>query len=110
MYRFVNSICGSRRGDPIVVTASDDGTSKLFDIRSRGAFQELKDEKAQFPILSACFSDDSTQVFTGGIDEHIKVEIESDAQRFYLTTQIVFSAGISGEDQLCTDWKATKTV
>eukprot|EP00467_Chlorarachnion_reptans_P020287 CAMPEP_0114520420 /NCGR_PEP_ID=MMETSP0109-20121206/19566_1 /TAXON_ID=29199 /ORGANISM="Chlorarachnion reptans, Strain CCCM449" /LENGTH=362 /DNA_ID=CAMNT_0001701303 /DNA_START=44 /DNA_END=1132 /DNA_ORIENTATION=- len=69
---FVNSICGSRRGDPIVVTASDDGTSKLWDLRTRGTVREFKDEKANFPVLACCFSDDSTQVFTGGIDEHVK--------------------------------------
>ncbi|GAB5365418.1 hypothetical protein AAMO2058_001056200 [Amorphochlora amoebiformis] len=69
----VNSICGSRRGDPFVLTASDDGSTKMWDLRTRGHIIDLEDEKAKFPVFACCFSDDSTQAFTGGIDEEIKV-------------------------------------
>eukprot|EP00954_Amorphochlora_amoebiformis_P008595 668220-Amorphochlora_amoeboformis.AAC.1 len=67
------SICGSRRGDPFVLTASDDGSTKMWDLRTRGHIIDLEDEKAKFPVFACCFSDDSTQAFTGGIDEEIKV-------------------------------------
>jgi len=70
---FVNSICASRRGDPIVLTGSDDGSAIMWDLRARGPQITLADEKAKLPILSCAFSDDSTQAFTGGIDEAIKV-------------------------------------
>ncbi len=29
--------------------------------------------EGEFPLLSACFADAGNQVFTGGLDEHIKV-------------------------------------
>uniref|UniRef100_A0A7S2TVT0 Uncharacterized protein n=1 Tax=Lotharella oceanica TaxID=641309 RepID=A0A7S2TVT0_9EUKA len=69
---FVNSICGSRRGDPFVLTGSDDGSAMMWDLRVRSAIGLLKDEKSIFPMLTCCFSDDSTQAFTAGIDEEIR--------------------------------------
>ena len=36
---FVNSCCPSWRGPPLVVSGSDDGTAKLWDMRQRGAIQ-----------------------------------------------------------------------
>eukprot|EP00466_Bigelowiella_natans_P016201 jgi/Bigna1/54310/estExt_Genewise1Plus.C_310119 len=70
---FVNSICSSRRGDPYVITASDDGSCKMWDLRIRGATKTMKDDKMTLPLLTCAFSDDSLQAFTGGIDEKIKV-------------------------------------
>eukprot|EP00472_Partenskyella_glossopodia_P014788 CAMPEP_0197515142 /NCGR_PEP_ID=MMETSP1318-20131121/357_1 /TAXON_ID=552666 /ORGANISM="Partenskyella glossopodia, Strain RCC365" /LENGTH=360 /DNA_ID=CAMNT_0043063425 /DNA_START=39 /DNA_END=1121 /DNA_ORIENTATION=- len=70
---FVNSVSASRRGEPYLLTGSDDGSAMVWDIRVRGAQKTLKDEKSPYPILSCAFSDDSTQAFTAGIDEQISV-------------------------------------
>ena len=68
----VNSVCASRRGDPLLVTSSDDGSVKLWDLRAREAQATLGGGKGSVPVLSAEFSDDASLVFSGGIDENIK--------------------------------------
>ncbi|KAJ6807188.1 U5 small nuclear ribonucleoprotein 40 kDa protein [Iris pallida] len=66
----VNSCCPSRRGPPLVVSGSDDGTSKLWDLRLRGAVQTLPDK---YQITAVGFSDASDKVYTGGLDNDVKV-------------------------------------
>ncbi|KAL4567710.1 hypothetical protein LXL04_023302 [Taraxacum kok-saghyz] len=67
---FVNSCCPSRRGPPLVVSGSDDGTAKLWDLRQRGAIQTFPDK---YQITAVGFSDASDKIFTGGIDNDIKI-------------------------------------
>ncbi|KAK7827635.1 u5 small nuclear ribonucleoprotein 40 kda protein [Quercus suber] len=67
---FVNSCCPSRRGPPLVVSGSDDGTAKLWDMRQRGAIQTFPDK---YQITAVGFSDASDKIFTGGIDNEVKV-------------------------------------
>ncbi|KAL5724134.1 U5 small nuclear ribonucleoprotein [Ranunculus cassubicifolius] len=67
---FVNSCCPSRRGPPLVVSGSDDGTAKLWDLRQRGAIQTFPDK---YQTTAVSFSDASDKIFTGGIDNDIKV-------------------------------------
>ncbi|OVA05157.1 WD40 repeat [Macleaya cordata] len=67
---FVNSCCPSRRGPPLVVSGSDDGTAKLWDLRQRGAIQTFPDK---YQITAVGFSDASDKIFTGGIDNDVKV-------------------------------------
>jgi Prp8 binding protein len=64
----VNSVCAARRGDPLLITGSDDCSALLWDTRFRNATQTLKHD---YQITSVAFSDDSTQVFCGGIDNEI---------------------------------------
>ncbi|KAG7996464.1 hypothetical protein I3843_01G160800 [Carya illinoinensis] len=49
---------------------SDDGTAKLWDMQQRGAVQTFPDK---YPITAVSFSDASDKIFTGGIDNDIKV-------------------------------------
>lgn len=65
----VNSVCGARRGDPIAATGSDDCTALIWDLRVRNAIQTLK---CDYQVTSVAFSDDSTQLFTGSIDNSVK--------------------------------------
>jgi len=65
---YVNGVCGTRRGEPLLVTASDDCASMLWDIRVRKPMQIYKHD---FQVTSVSFADDSFQVFTGGIDNEI---------------------------------------
>eukprot|EP00898_Chlorokybus_atmophyticus_P005080 jgi/Chlat1/5573/Chrsp369S00849 len=67
---YVNSCCPARRGPPLVVSGSDDGTAKLWDLRVRGAVQTFPDK---YQITAVSFSDASDKVYTGGIDNDIKV-------------------------------------
>lgn len=66
----VNACSASRRGAPLVASGSDDGTSKLWDLRQRGAVQNLGTEHQ---ITAVGFSDASDKVYTGGVDDVIKV-------------------------------------
>jgi len=67
---FVNSCCPSRRGPPLVVSGSDDGTAKLWDLRHRGAIQTFPDK---YQITAVGFSDAADKIYSGGIDNEIKV-------------------------------------
>jgi len=66
---YVNSICASRRGDPLLATGSDDCTIMLWDLRRRSPIKTLE---TPFQVLAVAFSDDSTQVFSAGIENEIK--------------------------------------
>ncbi|CAA6667744.1 unnamed protein product [Spirodela intermedia] len=57
-------------GPPLVASGSDDGTSKLWDLRQRGSVQNLGTEHQ---ITAVGFSDASDKVYTGGVDDVIKV-------------------------------------
>ncbi|CAL0322812.1 unnamed protein product [Lupinus luteus] len=67
---YVNSCCPSRRGPPLVVSGSDDGTAKLWDMRQRGSIQTFPDK---YQITAVSFSDASDKIYTGGIDNDVKV-------------------------------------
>jgi len=66
---YVNSVCASRRGDPLVVTGSDDCLAMVWDVRTKGAQQVFETE---YQITAVSFSDDTSQIFTAGIDSEIK--------------------------------------
>ncbi|XP_068665955.1 uncharacterized protein [Aristolochia californica] len=67
---FVNSCALARRGPPLVVSGSDDGTAKLWDLRLRGAIQTFPDK---YQITAVSFSDGADKIFTGGIDSDVKI-------------------------------------
>jgi Prp8 binding protein len=66
---FVNSCCPARKWPPLVVSGSDDGTAKLWDLRQRGAIQTLPDK---YQITAVSFSEAADKVFTGGLDNDVK--------------------------------------
>ncbi|KAK9061545.1 hypothetical protein SSX86_018727 [Deinandra increscens subsp. villosa] len=67
---FVNSCSPSRRGPPLVVSGSDDGTAKLWDLRQRGAIQTFPDK---YQVTAVAFSDASDKIYSGGLDNVVKV-------------------------------------
>lgn len=67
---FVNSCCTARRGPPLIVSGSDDGTAKLWDMRHRGCIQTFPDK---YQVTAVAFSDGADKIFSGGIDNEIKV-------------------------------------
>jgi len=66
---YVNCVCPARRGDPLVVTGSDDCTVLLWDMRAR---RPVAKYSGDYQVTSVSLSDDSTEVFIGGIDNDIK--------------------------------------
>jgi Prp8 binding protein len=66
---FVNSITSTRRGPLLVATGSDDCTAKLWDPRMK---RETATLTTDYQVLSVAFSDDGSQLFTGGIENTIK--------------------------------------
>lgn len=66
----VNSCQVARRGPEMVVSGSDDKTIKLWDNRSKEAVQTFEDK---YQVTSVCFSDAGDMVYTGGLDNEIKV-------------------------------------
>eukprot|EP00899_Mesostigma_viride_P010093 jgi/Mesvir1/19085/Mv12838-RA.1 len=67
---FVNSCCPARRGPQLIVSGSDDGTAKLWDMRQRACVQTFPDK---YQITAVSFSDGSDKIYTGGISNDIKV-------------------------------------
>ncbi|KAK9814586.1 hypothetical protein WJX72_008235 [[Myrmecia] bisecta] len=67
---FVNSCCPARRGAPLVVSGSDDGTAKLWDLRVK---RSVKTFTEQYQVCAVAFADAGDQIYTGGIENVIKV-------------------------------------
>jgi Prp8 binding protein len=68
---YVNSCVPSRQGDrSMMLTASDDCTARLYDVRARACVHKFD---CEFPVLSADFAVDNSRIFTAGIEESIRV-------------------------------------
>eukprot|EP01133_Synstelium_polycarpum_P010722 gene10722-12471_t len=67
---FVNSCCPARRGPPLVATASDDCTARVFDTRMRHSTHSFSHK---YPVTAVAFTDASDQVITGGIDNIVRM-------------------------------------
>lgn len=67
---YVNSVRATRRGNPTLVSGSDDCTIKIWDPRKRNAVHTLNN---QYQVTAVCFNDTGEYVISGGIDNDIKV-------------------------------------
>ncbi|XP_075262996.1 U5 small nuclear ribonucleoprotein 40 kDa protein-like [Convolutriloba macropyga] len=67
---FVNTVDSSRKGDQLIASGSDDGTIKVFDIRRK---DPIKNFNNTYQVTSVAFSENVDQVFSGGIENEIKV-------------------------------------
>jgi Prp8 binding protein len=79
----------------LVVSGSDDGTTKLWDVRSKRAVKTLENG---YPVTGVCFSGDNSSVFAGGLDGDIKAwDLRKDAVSLVLRghTDIVTSVALS---------------
>ncbi|GAM22924.1 hypothetical protein SAMD00019534_060990 [Acytostelium subglobosum LB1] len=81
--KFVNSCCPARRGPPLVATASDDCTARLFDTRQRHSIETFTHK---FPVTAVAMSDSSDQVITGCLDNVVRV-FDLRTQREIMTLQ-----------------------
>jgi len=66
---YVNSVCPSRHGDPLLVSGSDDCSAMVWDVRVKGAQHVFSTE---YQVTAVAFSDDAQLVFSGGIDNEIR--------------------------------------
>jgi Prp8 binding protein len=69
----INALAVTRRGPEIMVSGSDDGTIGIWDPRQKESVDYLD---ASFPVTSVTVSEAGNEVFTGGIDNDIKVQSE----------------------------------
>ncbi|KAI6887787.1 WD40 repeat-like protein [Hortaea werneckii] len=68
----VSAIDVSRRGEEFIVSACDDGFIGLWDPRAKAAMDFLEVE-GQYPVTAVALGEAGNEVFSGGIDNEIKV-------------------------------------
>ncbi|KAF2638311.1 putative U5 snRNP complex subunit [Massarina eburnea CBS 473.64] len=66
----INCMDVSKRGEEMLVSGSDDGYIGLWDTRTKEAVSFIQTE---FPITAIALSEAGNELFTGGIDNDIKV-------------------------------------
>ncbi|RPB28649.1 U5 snRNP-specific protein-like factor [Terfezia boudieri ATCC MYA-4762] len=66
----VNVMDITRRGPEMIVSGSDDGTIGIWDPRQKSSVDYLE---TNFPVTAVAVSDAGNELFTGGIDNDIKV-------------------------------------
>lgn len=65
----VNSVCPVRRGPELLISGSDDGLARVWDARVRRGAQQIEHD---YPVTAVCFGDQSSRVYTAGIDNIIR--------------------------------------
>lgn len=67
----VNCVCPERRGENLLVTGSDDGTTRVWDLRVRRSVQQLAGNNA-FAVTAVAFGDAGDVVYSGGLDNEVR--------------------------------------
>lgn len=66
----INTLDVSKRGEEVLVSGSDDGYVGLWDPRQKQAVDYME---TNFPITAVAFAEAGNELYTGGIDNDIKV-------------------------------------
>jgi Prp8 binding protein len=67
---FVNSVGETKKGQPLVVSGSDDCQVRVWDIRRRGSVVNLNSE---YQVTAVSFGENQEQVISAGIDNDVKM-------------------------------------
>jgi Prp8 binding protein len=66
----INTLDISKRGEDTLISGSDDGTIGIWDPRTKNAADYIE---TQFPITAVAISEAGNEIYSGGIDNDIKV-------------------------------------
>eukprot|EP00918_Siedleckia_nematoides_P061244 GHVU01133677.1.p1 GENE.GHVU01133677.1~~GHVU01133677.1.p1 ORF type:complete len:323 (+),score=28.30 GHVU01133677.1:2774-3742(+) len=74
----INSCNCNRRGPKMLVSGGDDGTTKIWDLRVKRCVKTIEH---QYQILSVCFDDTGERVFSGSLDNSVRIfDVRRDAE------------------------------
>merc|ERR1712187_127501 len=66
----VSCCCPLKKGPPLLISGTDDGTVKIWDLRCKRPVSELYH---RYPVTTVAFSDSGDTIYTGGLDNTIRV-------------------------------------
>ncbi|KAJ9156218.1 U5 snRNP complex subunit [Pleurostoma richardsiae] len=66
----INTLDIAKRGEELLISGSDDGTIGIWDPRTKTAVDYIE---TQFPITAVAISEAGNEIYSGGIDNDIKV-------------------------------------
>jgi len=95
----INCMDVSKRGEEVLVSGSDDGYIGIWDPRQKHAIELIATE---FPVTAIALSEAGNELFTGGIDNDIKVwDLRKKAVAYSLLghTDTVTSLQVSPDSQ-----------
>ena len=95
----INCMDVSKRGEEVLVSGSDDGYIGIWDTRTKDAVTFIQTD---FPITAICLAEAGNELFTGGIDNDIKVwDLRKQAVTYTLIghTDTVTSLQMSPDNQ-----------
>ena len=79
--RAINCVGANERGASLIVSASDDGYSKVFDVRV--AKKEVMKLKHKFPVVSCAMRQDGMECATSGVDGIVRTWDLRNATRYH---------------------------
>lgn len=95
----INAMDVSKRGEEILISASDDGYIGLWDPRQKAAIDFLE---TPFPVTAVAIAEAGNELFSGGIDNDIKVwDMRKKAVAYTLAghTDTITSLAVSPDSQ-----------
>ena len=66
----INCMDVSRRGEELLISGTDDGYIGIWDPRTKAAIDFIPTD---FPVTAVALSDAGNEIYSGGIDNDIKV-------------------------------------
>ena len=103
--RAINCVDANERGASLIVSASDDGYSKVFDVRV--AKKEVMKLKHKFPVVSCAMRQDGMECATSGVDGIVRTWDLRNATRYHDATKEEDRERLAKEDLLNLDIKMT---